>query len=132
MEDIRDLLSKDQGRNLHMRESPDSGVYVEDLTSIVVKSVKEIDKVMRVGSKNRKVGVTKMNEHSSRSHAIFIINVECSEPGQDGEAHIRSGKLNLVDLAGSERQSKTMAEGERAKEGTKINLSLTTLGLVII
>lgn len=56
---------------------------------------------MRVGSKNRKVGVTQMNEHSSRSHAIFIINVECSETGADGEAHIRSGKLNLVDLAGA-------------------------------
>ena len=48
-----------------------------------------------------------MNEHSSRSHAIFIITVECSELGQDGENHIRVGKLNLVDLAGSERQSKT-------------------------
>lgn len=42
-----------------------------------------------------------------------------------------SGKLNLVDLAGSERQSKTNAEGQRAKEARKINLSLTCLGLVI-
>lgn len=50
-----------------------------------------------------------MNEHSSRSHAIFIITVECSEPGADGKAHIRVGRLNLVDLAGSERQSKTGA-----------------------
>eukprot|EP01147_Barroeca_monosierra_P005546 gene5546-172_t len=131
MEDIRDLLSKDQSRKLAIRESPDTGIYVEDLSSIVVKNVKEIDKVMRVGSKNRKVGVTQMNEHSSRSHAIFIINVECSETGADGEAHIRSGKLNLVDLAGSERQDKTMAEGERAKEGTLINLSLSALGQVI-
>ncbi|EGD72527.1 Kif3b protein [Salpingoeca rosetta] len=131
MEDIRDLLSKDQERKLPIRESPDTGVYVEDLTSIVVKSVKEIDKVMRVGWKNRKVGVTKMNAHSSRSHAIFMVNVECSEAGEDGEAHIRSGKLNLVDLAGSERQGKTMAEGERAKEGSHINKSLSALGQVI-
>lgn len=50
-----------------------------------------------------------MNEHSSRSHAIFIITVECSEPGPDGKAHIRVGRLNMVDLAGSERQSKTGA-----------------------
>jgi len=48
-----------------------------------------------------------MNEHSSRSHAIFIITVESSEMGADGKAHIRVGKLNLVDLAGSERQAKT-------------------------
>lgn len=50
-----------------------------------------------------------MNEHSSRSHAIFIITIECSEPGPDGESHIRVGRLNLVDLAGSERQTKTGA-----------------------
>jgi len=41
------------------------------------------------------------------------------------------GKLNLVDLAGSERQGKTGAEGVRLHEATKINLSLSTLGLVI-
>ena len=47
----------------------------------------------------------------------------------DGHAeHIRVGKLNLVDLAGSERQSKTGATGERLKEATKINLSLSALG----
>ena len=47
------------------------------------------------------------------------------------ESHIRVGKLNLVDLAGSERQSKTGATGERLKEATKINLSLSALGNVI-
>ena len=50
-----------------------------------------------------------MNEHSSRSHAIFIITIECGQADPDGENHIRVGKLNLVDLAGSERQSKTGA-----------------------
>ena len=37
----------------------------------------------------------------------------------------------MVDLAGSERQSKTGATGERLKEATKINLSLSALGNVI-
>jgi hypothetical protein len=79
----------------------------------VVKSVKEIDKVwhrtgatlrhahstptgafrlvqvMSVGNKNRKVGVTDMNARSSRSHAIFVVNIECSEVDPQGEAHIR-------------------------------------------
>uniref|UniRef100_A0A5K3ET67 Kinesin-like protein n=1 Tax=Mesocestoides corti TaxID=53468 RepID=A0A5K3ET67_MESCO len=72
-----------------------------------------------------------MNELSSRSHAIFIVTIESCEVDGDGKSHIRVGKLNLVDLAGSERQSKTQSEGERLKEATKINLSLSTLGNVI-
>lgn len=130
-EEIRDLLSKDQSRRLELKERPDTGVYVKDLSSFVTKSVREIEHVMNVGNQNRSVGATNMNEHSSRSHAIFVITVECSELGLDGENHIRVGKLNLVDLAGSERQTKTGAQGERLKEATKINLSLSALGNVI-
>jgi len=76
----------------------------------------------------RSVGATLMNQTSSRSHSIFTIVIECAESSGD---HIRVGKLNLVDLAGSERQSKTGATGDRLKEATKINLSLTALGNVI-
>ncbi|TNN33694.1 Kinesin-like protein KIF3B [Liparis tanakae] len=130
-EEIKDLLSKDQTRRLELRERPDTGVYVKDLSSFVTKSVREIEHVMNVGNQNRSVGSTNMNEHSSRSHAIFVITVECSELDDDGENHIRVGKLNLVDLAGSERQAKTGAQGERLKEATKINLSLSALGNVI-
>ncbi|XP_012681607.2 kinesin-like protein KIF3B [Clupea harengus] len=130
-EEIRDLLSKDQSRRLELKERPDTGVYVKDLSSFVTKSVREIEHVMNVGNQNRSVGSTNMNEHSSRSHAIFVITIECSETGLDEECHIRVGKLNLVDLAGSERQAKTGAQGERLKEATKINLSLSALGNVI-
>ena len=72
-----------------------------------------------------------MNEHSSRSHSVFTITVESSQMGDDGKAHIKVGKFNIVDLAGSERQSKTGATGDRLKEATKINLSLSTLCHVI-
>ena len=37
------------------------------------------------------------------------------------------GKLNMVDLAGSEKQKKTGATGQRLKEASKINLSLSAL-----
>lgn len=130
-EEIRDLLCKDNNKKLELKESPDFGVYVRDLSSVVTKDAKEIEHVMRIGNQSRSVGFTNMNERSSRSHAIFVITVECSEMGPDGEDHIRVGKLNMVDLAGSERQSKTGTKGKRLKEAMKINLSLSALGNVI-
>ncbi|GMH56001.1 hypothetical protein TrRE_jg7295, partial [Triparma retinervis] len=129
-EEIRDLLSKDPKNKLELKENMDSGVYVKDLTSFVVKSTSEIDHVMQAGKKNRSVGETLMNQASSRSHSVFTIVIECCSSDERGE-HIRVGKLNLVDLAGSERQSKTGATGDRLKEATKINLSLSALGNVI-
>lgn len=88
-------------------------------------------KVFNEGTLNRHVGATNMNEHSSRSHSVFTITVESSEVDDKGEVHVKVGKLNIVDLAGSERQSKTGATGDRLKEATKINLSLSTLCHVI-
>lgn len=55
-EEIRDLLSKEYEKRLELRERPDTGVYVKDLSSFVAKSVKEIEHVMTVGNKNRAVG----------------------------------------------------------------------------
>ncbi|MCI4395701.1 hypothetical protein PGIGA_G00195060 [Pangasianodon gigas] len=130
-EEIRDLLTTDHSKRLELKESPESGVYVRDLSSFVAKNVKEMEHVLNAGNRTRSVGATDMNERSSRSHAIFSVTVECSRPGPDGRNHIRVGKLNLVDLAGSERQSKTGARGERLKEATKINLSLSALGNVV-
>ncbi|XP_038155474.1 kinesin family member 3Cb [Cyprinodon tularosa] len=130
-EEIRDLLCKDNNKKLELKESPDCGIYVKDLSSVVTKNATEIEHVMNIGNQSRSVGFTNMNERSSRSHAIFLVTVECSERGPDGEDHIRVGKLNMVDLAGSERQSKTGAKGKRLKEAAKINLSLSALGNVI-
>eukprot|EP01034_Spumella_vulgaris_P034624 gene34624-42711_t len=132
-DDVRDLLNR--SAVLALRESPEVGVYVQDLKSVVVKNHNELDQVMQKGKANRTVGETEMNATSSRSHAIFTVIVECevvhTGPGSDGKPHYRSGKLNLVDLAGSERQNKTKATGQRAKEGIDINKSLTCLGNVI-
>eukprot|EP00939_MAST-03C_sp_MAST-3C-sp1_P002201 g2201.t1 len=130
-EEIRDLLSRYTERRLEVKEGVDSGVYVEGLEAKIVKSVAEISDVLKAGKKNRSVGATLMNQTSSRSHSIFTIIVETSATGIDGKPHITVGKLNLVDLAGSERQSKTKAKGQRFKEATKINLSLSALGNVI-
>lgn len=136
-EDIRDLFTIKQAKlgfnttkiaGLELKEHPETGVYVKDLTSHVVNSVAEMEKMMDIGNEARSVGATLMNETSSRSHSIFSVTIESSEPTPDGEDRFVAGKLNLVDLAGSERQSKTGATGDRLKEATKINLSLSALG----
>ena len=130
-EEIHDLLSKDAGTKLDVKEKAESGFYVKDLELKIVKGIEQMKEVMASGRKNRHVGQTNMNRDSSRSHSIFAIVIERSEKGSDGINHIRAGKLNLVDLAGSERQSKTGSTGDRLKEATNINKSLLTLGNVI-
>jgi kinesin family protein 3/17 len=109
----------------------DTGVYVKDLSTFVVKSPDDMMKIFQEGNLNRHVGKTNMNEHSSRSHSVFTITIESSEVNELGEVKVKVGKLNIVDLAGSERQSKTGATGDRLKEASKINLSLSTLCHVI-
>ncbi len=60
--------------------------------------------VMNLGNNNRSVGVTDMNEHSSRSHAIFMVTVECSET-REGENHIRYVSLLLASVIVLELES---------------------------
>ncbi|KAI1890554.1 hypothetical protein AGOR_G00154880 [Albula goreensis] len=130
-EEIRDLLGNEAKHKLELKEHPERGVYVRDLSMHTVHSVRECERIMEQGWKNRSVGYTLMNKDSSRSHSIFTIHLEICNTDVAGEDHLRAGKLNLVDLAGSERQSKTGATGERLREATKINLSLSALGNVI-
>lgn len=130
-EEIRDLLGKSSKAKCELKDNPQHGVYVKDLTAFVVNSVDQIKATMQTGLEKRAVSSTNMNAVSSRSHSIFMCTVEQCGAGADGDSHIRVGKLNMVDLAGSERQSKTGATGDRLKEATKINLSLSALGNVI-
>lgn len=84
-EEVRDLLSKNPKNRLELKEKPDSGVYVKDLSYFAVKGVPEIKEVLTIGMKNRSVGETLMNNESSRSHSLFTITVERSEIGPDGK-----------------------------------------------
>ena len=72
----------------------------------------------------RATAATKMNDVSSRSHAVFIMIVEQMNMNQEDNGmskQIKVGKLNLVDLAGSERVRVTGATGKRLEECKKIN-----------
>ncbi|XP_065077851.1 kinesin-like protein Klp68D [Ochlerotatus camptorhynchus] len=127
MEELRDLLKPNSTSPLELRER-EGGIVVPNLHSVLCKSVVDMIHVMHMGNKNRTVGFTNMNEHSSRSHAIFLIKIEMCEVGS---TLVKVGKLNLIDLAGSERQSKSGATAERLKEASKINRALSSLGNVI-
>ena len=122
---------------------------MEGLSEWAVRSPNEIYSLMQKGALSRATATTKMNDMSSRSHAVFIIIVEqmTTMPANQSEHHnqanannyvdddapkqIKVGKLNLVDLAGSERVRVTGATGKRLEESKKINQSLSCLGNVI-
>ncbi|VEN41537.1 unnamed protein product [Callosobruchus maculatus] len=127
-EDIRDLLSEDPTKKLKVQEKPGVGVYVKDLLGFTVNSLEAVDEIITKGNKNRSTGSTKLNDTSSRSHAIFTVLIESKNKVTNKTTF---GKLNLVDLAGSERANKTQATGDRLREAGKINMSLSVLGNVI-
>lgn len=129
---FRDLLVPNDKLtvSLNLKETPTEGVTVPGLSLHPVHNAQEAEHYLNTGSKNRMIGATLMNQNSSRSHSIFTISIEQLNNVNNNQS-IRKGKLNLVDLAGSERQTKTGATGDRLKEATKINLSLSALGNVI-
>ncbi|KAB5584030.1 hypothetical protein PHYPO_G00102690 [Pangasianodon hypophthalmus] len=127
MDKIRDLLDVSK-TNLSVHEDKNRVPYVKGCTERFVSSPEEVMDVIDEGKSNRHVAVTNMNEHSSRSHSIFLINIKQEHVETEQKL---SGKLYLVDLAGSEKVSKTGAEGSVLDEAKNINKSLSALGNVI-
>ncbi|VDP91277.1 unnamed protein product, partial [Echinostoma caproni] len=127
MDKIRDLLDVSK-TNLSVHEDKDRVPYVKGATERFVSSPEEVFDVIDEGKVNRHVAVTNMNEHSSRSHSVFMITVRQENLETQKKLH---GKLYLVDLAGSEKVAKTGAEGQVLDEAKNINKSLSALGNVI-
>eukprot|EP00400_MALV-I_sp_L67-5_P000972 gene972-1149_t len=128
-EKCTDLLAN--GRpEAKLREDPKLGVFVPGLKEMACATEEDVQKTIDLGTKHRTVAQTKMNNQSSRSHAVLTYKVNIKKKVGDDEV-VMSSKLNLIDLAGSERADKTGAQGERLKEGSCINQSLSTLGMVI-
>ncbi|XP_065301794.1 kinesin heavy chain [Dermacentor albipictus] len=127
LDKIRDLLDVTK-TNLSVHEDKNRVPFVKGATERFVTSPEEVMEVIDEGKANRHIAVTNMNEHSSRSHSVFLINVK--QENLDDQKKL-SGKLYLVDLAGSEKVSKTGAEGMVLDEAKNINKSLSALGNVI-
>uniref|UniRef100_H2ZQE8 Kinesin-like protein n=1 Tax=Ciona savignyi TaxID=51511 RepID=H2ZQE8_CIOSA len=127
LDKIKDLLDVSK-TNLSVHEDKNRVPYVKGCTERFVASPEEVMETIDEGKSNRHVAVTNMNEHSSRSHSIFLINVK--QENTISETKL-TGKLYLVDLAGSEKVGKTGAEGTVLHEAMNINKSLSSLGNVI-
>lgn len=127
MDKIRDLLDVSKV-NLSVHEDKNRVPSVKGATERFVSSPEEVFETIALGKSNRHVAVTNMNEHSSRSHSVFLIQVK--QENIENQKKLL-GKLYLVDLAGSEKVSKTGAEGSVLDEAKNINKSLSALGNVI-
>ena len=112
-------------KELKLKHDRIKGLIIEDANEILVPSFLDIFDVLEAGENNRKIRQTTKNNMSSRSHTIFIINIE------DNISHIKN-KIKSCDLAGSERYiSSEKYEKEHINELKNINKSLFTLGNVI-
>lgn len=136
-ESIRDLLHPAaRGRPpIQIREAPGSRIQLVGVREERVRNYHEMMRYLERGSVSRTTGSTLMNQQSSRSHAIFTVNI--TQRGQKEEEkagprrQVQKSKFHLVDLAGSERAKRTGAVGLRFKESVTINKGLLALGNVI-
>eukprot|EP00599_Poterioochromonas_sp_BG-1_P008389 CAMPEP_0173142146 /NCGR_PEP_ID=MMETSP1105-20130129/5918_1 /TAXON_ID=2985 /ORGANISM="Ochromonas sp., Strain BG-1" /LENGTH=1680 /DNA_ID=CAMNT_0014055489 /DNA_START=87 /DNA_END=5126 /DNA_ORIENTATION=- len=138
-EDIRDLLDLTRTSKVAIRETRNGEVFITGAREELVSSFEQMMKALEDGTKNRVTASTKMNQYSSRSHAIFTVNlerilysdIENSEKAAADVLEVRKCKFHFVDLAGSERAKRTGAQGVQLKEGIDINKGLLALGNVI-
>ncbi|XP_042364267.1 kinesin-like protein KIF22 [Plectropomus leopardus] len=127
-EKVLDLLSP-SSQDLPIREDKDKNILIPGLTHTTISSFSDFDKHFVPASLNRTTASTKLNQRSSRSHAILLIKVVRTQRALPHRQ--QTGKLYLIDLAGSEDNRRTGNQGIRLKESGAINLSLFTLSKVV-
>ena len=127
LEMLQDLF--EPSNQVRIRENPGKGVFLDNCLWIKVDNTNDCYEAFKKGEKNRITECTRMNAHSSRSHALLIARIERNFTDKKSNEHMMTqGHLYLVDLAGSERVTKTNAREMRLEEAKKINYSLLILG----
>uniref|UniRef100_A0A8C6QHU4 Kinesin-like protein n=1 Tax=Nannospalax galili TaxID=1026970 RepID=A0A8C6QHU4_NANGA len=127
-EKVLDLLDPASG-DLVIREDCRGNILIPGLTQKPITSFSEFERHFLPASGNRTVGATRLNQRSSRSHAVLLVKVDQRE--RLAPFRQREGKLYLIDLAGSEDNRRTGNQGIRLKESGAINTSLFVLGKVV-
>ncbi|KAM7024360.1 kinesin-like protein KIF27 isoform 2-T5 [Acridotheres tristis] len=136
-EELRDLLDLETSvKELHIREDEKGNTVIVGAKEFQVECADEVISLLESGNAARRTGTTQMNEHSSRSHAIFTISIHQKQSPEyqkntDAAQDSITSKFHFVDLAGLERVAKTGNTGERFKESVQINSGLLALGNVI-
>ncbi|TKX22591.1 kinesin motor domain-containing protein 4 [Elsinoe australis] len=155
-EQLRDLLVPDsvpphERPQVSIREDTKGRIILTGLNQVDINSIEDLLDALNFGSSIRQTDATAINAQSSRSHAVFSLNLVQKKSAQTGSttrldkrrsvpvdplsgldnAITTDSKLHFVDLAGSERLKNTGAQGDRAKEGISINAGLASLGKVI-
>jgi hypothetical protein len=127
----RDLLTSKQ-TTLDIKENSAKNFYVKGVETPEISSLEECLKLFNAGTERRQTASTELNDQSSRSHSLFVLQVEQHDAESDPSSPtVFSSKINIVDLAGSEKLAKSGATGATAVEGCSINLSLSALAAVI-
>eukprot|EP00760_Papus_ankaliazontas_P022806 PhM_4_TR19017/c0_g1_i1/m.12951/K10405/KIFC1; kinesin family member C1 len=134
-ETVHDLLNKQDYRGpgaapamKHEIRIVDNDTTITNVEEFVVNDATTVHQLLAISQANRKSESTLMNDRASRSHSVFTLKIHGVNEGTSQELE---GVLNLIDLAGSERVGKSGVEGDRLRETTCINKSLTCLGDVI-
>ena len=111
--------------SLKIKYDRNKGIILEGVTEIRTNSFFDLFDILAQGETNRKIRQTNRNDMSSRSHTIFIIDIE------DNISKIKS-KIKMCDLAGSERYNSSESYNkEHIYELCNINKSLFVLGNII-
>ncbi|XP_016964488.1 kinesin-like protein KIF21A isoform X1 [Drosophila biarmipes] len=134
-EDIFDLLDPfNKNSNFKIHEDASGQITISGASIKPIFQPQDALKYLQQGALARTTASTKMNDQSSRSHALFTIFVRRqrllapNDNGSDNDLETLTSKFHFVDLAGSERLKRTQATGERAREGISINCGLLALG----
>lgn len=121
---LHDLLN-DRAK-VESREDSSCEVRIVGLTEKRCTIAEEVTDLIHLAARARSTGVTGANDDSSRSHAVFQIEVR--REGVHGAPPTEVGRLSFVDLAGSERGSDTSSSTKQTRlEGAEINKSLLAL-----
>ncbi|OQS54517.1 klpA [Ecytonucleospora hepatopenaei] len=118
-----DLLNQNK---INIKQNGEN-VNINGINDFRSENISEIFDLVYKISTRRKSAETASNAFSSRSHFIFVLDVEIFS-----EIEVKKGSLCMIDLAGSERIANSKVKNDRLKETQHINKSLSALGNVFM